>query len=66
MFTAHSVIFQRMLVWMCGQDETVSHAQLNYAQNLWICPFAASFLDSWHDLPLHSYETVISAPYIYI
>lgn len=63
MFTAHGVIFQRTVVWMCGQNETVSHAQLNYAQNHWMCLFAASFLDSWHDplfINVHSYETVIS------
>lgn len=48
---------------MCGQNETVSHAQLNYAQNHWMRLFAASFLDSWHDplfINVHSYETVIS------
>lgn len=49
---------------MCGQDEPVSQAQLNYAQNHWIRLFAASFLDSWHDPPfvnVHGSETVISA-----
>lgn len=48
---------------MCGQDGTVSHAQLNYARSLWISLFAAGFLDSWHDPPfinVHSYETVTS------
>lgn len=63
MFTAHGVIFQCTMVWMRGQGETASHAQLNYAQKHWIRLFAASFLDSWHEPPfinVHSYETVIS------